>query len=126
MGFLGENFRGLLARTAYCPPSLQTFAEKTFTDRYKAKFTKVFSLESFQFEVSHSKKTEYPLPNTCIYTSNTSDHAVGVVASIKHGLKHDQIWPDQREFASAGPGPESPESSVGICCTFTNRTKDLM
>ena len=46
--FCGENFRGLLAYTAYCPLSLQTFSEKSFVDRYKtAKFAKVFSLENF-------------------------------------------------------------------------------
>ena len=48
MGFGRVNFRGLFARTAFCPLSLQTIAEKTFADRHKtAKFTKVFSLESF-------------------------------------------------------------------------------
>ena len=48
MGFCGENFRGLLAHAAYCPPSFVTFAEKTFADRHKtAKFAKDFSLESF-------------------------------------------------------------------------------
>ena len=48
MGFQGENFRGLLSRTVYIPPSLQTIVDKTFTDRHKtAKFAKVFSLESF-------------------------------------------------------------------------------
>ena len=46
--FHGENFRGLLARTAYCLPFLQTIAEKTFADRHKrAKFLKVFPLESY-------------------------------------------------------------------------------
>ena len=48
MEFRGENFRGLLASTAYCRPSLQTIAEKTFAERHKtAKFAKVYSLESF-------------------------------------------------------------------------------
>ena len=44
MEFRGENFRGLLACTAYC---LQTIAEKTFADRHKTVkfFAKVFSLE---------------------------------------------------------------------------------
>ena len=31
----GENFRGLLVRTTYCPLSLQTITEKAFADRYK-------------------------------------------------------------------------------------------
>ena len=48
MRFHRENIRGLLTCTTYCPPSLQTIAEKTFTDRHKTvKFAKVFSLENF-------------------------------------------------------------------------------
>ena len=48
MGFRGENFRGLHSRSAYYPPCVQINTEKAFIDRYKtAKFTKVFSLDSF-------------------------------------------------------------------------------
>ena len=54
MEFRRENFRGLLACTAYCRPSLQTIVEKSFTDWHKtAKFAKVFSLESFPLYVIH-------------------------------------------------------------------------
>ena len=62
MGFGGENFRGLLARTAYCP--LNTIAEKTFTDRYKTvKFAKAFSLKGFPLyeHVCISTSVEKPL-----------------------------------------------------------------
>ena len=48
MEFCGEIFRGLIARTVYCPPSLQTTTETTFAGGPKtAKFAKVFSLEIF-------------------------------------------------------------------------------
>ena len=57
MGFCRKkNVRALLARTAYCLPSLQTIMEKTFTDRHKtAKFAKVCSLEYFLLYGIHFK-----------------------------------------------------------------------
>ena len=40
-----KPFSGLLARTSYCPQSLQMIAEKLFSDRHTtAKFAKVFYL----------------------------------------------------------------------------------
>ena len=46
--FLQENFYGLLAFAAPKDAMPPNFAEKTFTNSHKiAKFTKVFSLESF-------------------------------------------------------------------------------
>ena len=44
-----ENFRGLLARTAYCPLSLQTIMERSFPDTTLGtqQFVEVFSLNRF-------------------------------------------------------------------------------
>ena len=54
MEFRRENFRGLLACTAYSRPSLQSIVEKTFADKLKtARFSKVFSLESFPLYSIH-------------------------------------------------------------------------
>ena len=60
MGFRGEIFRGLLARTAYCLPSFQKFAEKTFADRYKtAKFALTRPLPPGKSGPAHSARHAY-------------------------------------------------------------------
>ena len=53
-----------------------------------------------------------------------ADHGVGVVDRA-WATAHDQIWPDQREFASAGPGgsikgaSHSNKYSMQECATTT-------
>ena len=47
MGFCGENFHGLLARTAKCSPRLQTIVEKTFAINTNNKIRKSFLPRKF-------------------------------------------------------------------------------
>ena len=52
MRLCGNNFCGLLAHTAYCPPSLQTIAEKLSLIN-TVEFATVFSLKSFPLYGNH-------------------------------------------------------------------------